>query len=159
MCWPWLVLYLILLSSLPAQYTLTATQGSVEHTRFRLLPFSTFLFHHVWTIACPLLQQLDLGEYQGPGVNDCFFFLAKFWGISKVPSGLRPPPLRAFPQSKNVKQPHFQNCFCRIRPRRRRGSTCELRQKPIRSCRCSSHCFPPSPRCPSVEVCLCFPGF
>ena len=45
------------------------------------------------------LQQCDLGEYQGPGLNDCFFFLVKFRGLSNVPTGLSLPPLPAFPQS------------------------------------------------------------
>lgn len=63
-----------------------------------------------------LPYQLDLGEYQGPRVKDCFLFLAKFWGISKVPTGLSPPPLCALPQSKMLSSHISRTAFVELGP-------------------------------------------
>ena len=46
------------------------------------------------------LKLLARGGDQGHGARDCFLFLAQFWGISNVPTGLSLLPLRASPQGK-----------------------------------------------------------
>lgn len=88
MCWPWLILHPILLSSLPTQYTLATTSGfGLAHMNQSAFIFHV-IFHHLRTIGLPApLQQLDLGEYQGHRVNDCFFLPVKFQGTSNFPWG------------------------------------------------------------------------
>lgn len=74
-CWPWLILHLILLSSLPTQYTLAATSGFSLGAWVRLSPFPTFSFPTEDLHLPSLLQQLDPGEYKGHWVNDCSLLL------------------------------------------------------------------------------------
>lgn len=87
--------------SLPAQYTLATTPGfSLAHMNQAASIFHIYLSPPEDRRLPAFLQQLDLGEYQGHRVNDCFFFLSKFRGICNVTTGLSLPPFSAFPQSK-----------------------------------------------------------
>lgn len=50
-----------------------------------------------------LLQQLDLRVHEGHRVNDYSLFLARFWGLSSIPTGLGSPAFVAFCTRSNVK--------------------------------------------------------
>lgn len=82
------------------QYTLAATSGfGLAHMNQAAFIFHV-IFHHLRTIRPPApRQQLDLGEYQGHRVNDCFFSPVTFQALL-ISHGLSLPPLSAFPQGK-----------------------------------------------------------
>ena len=101
MHWPWLILHLILLSSLPAQYSLATTSGfSLAHMNQAASIFNSYPLPPEDSCLPAPLQLLAQGGDQGHWVRNCFLFLAQFWGISNVPTGLSLSPFRALPQGK-----------------------------------------------------------
>ena len=81
MYWPWLILHLILLSSLPAQYTLATTSGfSLAHMNQAASIFHVYPLPPEDSCLPAPLQLLAQGGDQGHRVRECFLFLAQFWG-------------------------------------------------------------------------------
>lgn len=112
MYWLWLILHLILLSSLPSSHSCHyfRLQFSTHELPF---PFSTLYPLPPGDSCLPApLQLLAQGGDQGQQGHR-FLFLAQFWGISNVPTGLSLPPSGALPQGKMLSRHTFKNCFFR----------------------------------------------
>lgn len=102
MCWAWIILLPILLSSLPTQYTLVTTSGSgLAHMNQAAFIFHV-IFHHLRTIACLLhCSNWIWVDIRPTGWMIAFSFLLNS-RILLISHGLSLPPLSAFPQHKMV---------------------------------------------------------
>lgn len=92
----------------PTPHLALKPPGTIHSRHYFRVQFSTqdsdcFHFPHLFFTTwgpSPVCSSEAAGSgwIPGSGVNDCFFILDKFGGISEVPTGLSLSPLSAFPQ-------------------------------------------------------------